>query len=162
MNEETVPKRQYTEEFRLEAVRLADSVGGHEAAQRLGIPIATLSSWHRRRRKALGKETIESAPGGHARRSQGTGQCQGKRGNPPKGDAILREGVAVKYAWIDVQRDYYRMTRLCRVLAVSRTGYCQWRGRAPSARTRTNAVLDVHVRQIHVGSRASYGRPRIV
>jgi hypothetical protein len=43
MSDETVPKRQYTEEFRLEAVRLVDSVGGHEAARRLGIPIATLS-----------------------------------------------------------------------------------------------------------------------
>lgn len=69
MSKETVPKRQYTEEFRLEAVRLADSVGGHEAARRLGIPIATLSNWHRRRRKAPGEETTKSAPGGHARRS---------------------------------------------------------------------------------------------
>jgi putative transposase len=48
------------------------------------------------------------------------------------------------------------------VLGVSRTGYCQRRGRVPSTRTRANAILDVHVRQIHVGSHASYGRPRIV
>ena len=68
----------------------------------------------------------------------------------------------MKYAWIDVQRDHYSVSRLCRVLAVSRTGYCQWRGRAPCARAQANAVLDAHVRQIHAGSRASYGRPRIV
>lgn len=69
MSEETVPKRQYTEEFKLEAVRLADSVGRHEAARRLGIPIATLSNWSRRRHKAPGKELMESAPSGPARRS---------------------------------------------------------------------------------------------
>ena len=69
MSEETVPKRQYTEEFKVEAVRLADSVGGHEAARRLGVPIATLSNWSRRRRKAPGKESIESAPSGPVRRS---------------------------------------------------------------------------------------------
>lgn len=69
MSEKTVPKRQYTEEFKLEAVRLADSVGGHEAARRLGIPIATLGNWYRRRRKALGKESMESAPSARARRS---------------------------------------------------------------------------------------------
>ena len=69
MSEETVPKRRYTEEFKVEAVRLADSVGGHEAARRLGIPIATLSNWSRRRRKAPGKESIESAPSGPVRRS---------------------------------------------------------------------------------------------
>ena len=69
MSEETVPRRQYPEEFSMEVIRLVDSVGGHEAAQRLGIPIATLINWLRRRRKAPGKETTESTPGGQARRS---------------------------------------------------------------------------------------------
>jgi transposase len=69
MSEETVPKRQYTEEFRTEAVRLAESVGGHEAARRLGIPSATLSNWCRRQRKAPGKESAQPTPSGHARRS---------------------------------------------------------------------------------------------
>jgi transposase len=69
MSEETVPKRQYTGEFKVEAVRLADSVGAHEAARRLGIPIATLSNWSRRRRKAPGQESIASAPNGPVRRS---------------------------------------------------------------------------------------------
>lgn len=58
MSEETVPKRQYTEEFRTEAVLPAESVGGHEAARRLGIPSATLSNWCRRQRKAPGKEAL--------------------------------------------------------------------------------------------------------
>jgi transposase len=79
MGEETVPRRQYTEEFRLEAVRLADSVGGHEAARRLGIPIATLSNWSRRRRKASGKEMTESAPDGHARRSPADLEAENSR-----------------------------------------------------------------------------------
>ena len=69
MSGETAPRRQYTEEFKLEAVRLADLVGGLEAARRLGIPIATLSNWHRRRRKATSTEPTESAPGRHAHRS---------------------------------------------------------------------------------------------
>jgi len=69
MSEERVPKGQYTEESKLEAVRLADSVGGHEAARRLGIPIVTLSNWSRRRRKAPGEESMESAPSRSARRS---------------------------------------------------------------------------------------------
>ena len=40
MVEKSVPKRQYTEEFKAEAARLALSVGQHEAARRLGVPIA--------------------------------------------------------------------------------------------------------------------------
>ena len=48
MKEGKLPKRQYTEEFKHEAVRLAASVGGHEAARRLGVPVATVGNWSRR------------------------------------------------------------------------------------------------------------------
>jgi transposase len=40
-----VPNRQYTAEFKIEAVRLAESVGGNEAAKRLGIPESSLWNW---------------------------------------------------------------------------------------------------------------------
>jgi len=39
---EAVPNRQCTVEFKLEAVRLAESVGGNHDAQRLGIPDSSL------------------------------------------------------------------------------------------------------------------------
>ncbi|WP_155638154.1 transposase, partial [Burkholderia cepacia] len=52
MSEKSVPKRQYTDEFKVEAVRLAESVGQHEAARRLGVPVATLGNWMRRSRRA--------------------------------------------------------------------------------------------------------------
>jgi len=45
MQDRTVPKRQYTDEFKIEAARLAESVGAHEAARRLGVPVATLGNW---------------------------------------------------------------------------------------------------------------------
>lgn len=48
MSEKSVPKRQYTDEFKIEAVRLAESVGQHEAARRLGVPVAKLGNWTRR------------------------------------------------------------------------------------------------------------------
>lgn len=52
MEEKSVPKRQYTEEFKNEAARLGQSVGQHEAARRLGVPIATLGNWVRKQREA--------------------------------------------------------------------------------------------------------------
>lgn len=42
-----VPNRQYTDEFKLEAVRLAESIGGNQAAKRLGIPDSSLWNWIR-------------------------------------------------------------------------------------------------------------------
>ncbi|KHK48470.1 integrase [Ralstonia sp. A12] len=68
----------------------------------------------------------------------------------------------MRYAWIDTHRDQYSVSRLCRVLAVSRSGYCQWRVRPPSARAQANAALDAEVAAMHRASRGSYGRPRIV
>ena len=68
----------------------------------------------------------------------------------------------MKYAWIEEHRDQFRVTRMCRQLEVSRTGYSQWRARAPSDRAMANAALDAQVAAIHAGSKRSYGRPRIV
>lgn len=42
--------RYYTEEFKTEAARLAQSVGQHEAARRLGVPVATLGKRTRQQR----------------------------------------------------------------------------------------------------------------
>ena len=47
---EVVPNRRYTEEFKSEAVRLAQSTGGNAAAKRLGIPQSTMTNWVRRSR----------------------------------------------------------------------------------------------------------------
>ena len=44
-------RRLYPEEFQREAVALADSVGINIAADRLGVPRATVGNWTRRRRK---------------------------------------------------------------------------------------------------------------
>lgn len=41
------PSRQYTNEFKVEAVRLAESIGGSEASKRLGLPDSTIWNWVR-------------------------------------------------------------------------------------------------------------------
>ena len=68
----------------------------------------------------------------------------------------------MNYVWIGEHRDQYSVTRMCRQLEVSRTGYCQWTRRVPSHRSMANAVLDAQVAAIHASSKRSYGRPRIV
>ena len=68
----------------------------------------------------------------------------------------------MKYAWIEDHRGEFSVTRMCRLLAVSRTGYSQWRTRVPSDRAKANAALDAQVAAIHAASRRSYGRNRIV
>jgi transposase len=40
-----VPSRRYTNEFKIEAVKLGESVGNSEASRRLGIPESSLFNW---------------------------------------------------------------------------------------------------------------------
>ncbi len=68
----------------------------------------------------------------------------------------------MKYAWIEQNHDHYPVTRLCHLLSVSRSGYCQWRTRGPSVRSQQNALLDSKIKEIHHQSKGSYGRPRII
>jgi transposase len=44
---ESIANRQYTDEFKVEAVRLGQSIGGNHAAKRLGIPDSSLWNWIR-------------------------------------------------------------------------------------------------------------------
>jgi len=50
---------------------------------------------------------------------------------------------------------------MCRVLAVSTSGYYQWLKRRLSNRKRQDATLTEQIRQIHTASYGSYGAPRI-
>ena len=43
--------------------------------------------------------------------------------NPKKSDGVLRKRYAVKYAWIDEQREDYELDEMCSVLEVSVSGY---------------------------------------
>jgi putative transposase len=50
---------------------------------------------------------------------------------------------------------------MCRIFGVSRTGFHNWERRAPSDRALVDAWLTEKIKQIHAGSRAVYGAPRI-
>lgn len=51
-----------------------------------------------------------------------------------KTSGARRQEVAMKYAWIDEHRVQRTVSRLCGVLSVSRSAYCQWRVCARPAR----------------------------
>ncbi len=55
----------------------------------------------------------------------------------------------------------FLITAMARVLGVSRAGYCAWLHRAPSARVTANTTLLKRIRTVHVGSRQTYGAPRV-
>jgi len=67
----------------------------------------------------------------------------------------------MKYAFIEEQKTQHSVRRMCRLLDVSPSGYYEWRGRPPSARSVADEALRGEVVRIHRESRSTYGRPRI-
>ncbi len=58
-------------------------------------------------------------------------------------------------------RAEYTVSRMCRLLGVSASGYYAWCTREPSARSCADAALQRRIVEIHAGSRHTYGVPRI-
>jgi putative transposase len=62
---------------------------------------------------------------------------------------------------ISRHRDGYPVRRLCRLVAVSASGYYAWVRRPPSRRAQENEVLVAVIRQIHEEVDQRYGSPRM-
>lgn len=67
----------------------------------------------------------------------------------------------MRYAFIEDHRVTWPIAIQCRVLAVSRSGYYEWRRRPVSERAKRRASLTAQIREFHVGHHASYGSPRV-
>jgi transposase InsO family protein len=67
----------------------------------------------------------------------------------------------VRFRFIAAQAQEYPVRTLCRVLAVSPSGYYAWRRRTPSRREQANAELLQRIREVHRANRSTYGSPRI-
>lgn len=79
-----------------------------------------------------------------------------------KSGGILREGPAVRYAWIDQQVMQYPLSSLCRVLSVSVNGYRAWkRGGSPGRTRLADTQLLTLIRTVHAKVKGAYGSPRM-
>jgi putative transposase len=67
----------------------------------------------------------------------------------------------VRFAFIDAEKATFPIQTLCRILAVTPSGYYAWRDRAPSIRQQEDAQLIRQLRVLHADHRGVYGRPRL-
>ncbi|WP_425514129.1 IS3 family transposase [Geobacter grbiciae] len=161
-------QQRYTPEFRVEAVKLVTEQGlsQKEAARRLAIPKGTLANW-----MAAGKaSTHPSAPGArsaadlaaeNARLRKELAEARMERDIFKKGDRVLCQGVAARYAFMKQWRLHFPVTIMSRVLNVSRSGFYAWLGRKPSRRAQEDELLKVAIKAAHKRTRESYGARRL-
>ena len=67
----------------------------------------------------------------------------------------------MKFAFIAEQNVAFTVAMLCRVLAVSTSGYYAWAKRPASLRVKRDDELAVQVRAAHAASKGRYGSPRV-
>src|SRR5690606_3953764 len=80
--------------------------------------------------------------------------------DPKKSDGVLRQGVQVRYAFVACERTRYPTRMLCRLLAVSVSGFHGYLHRHDLPEP--PAALRAELRATHAGSRGTYARPRMV
>ena len=67
----------------------------------------------------------------------------------------------MRFELIDEAKRDFPVQRLCKVLAVSPSGYFAWKNRPASRRQREDLVLLAHVRAAFSRSHETYGSPRM-
>ena len=67
----------------------------------------------------------------------------------------------MKFAWIQTEKATYPVTKLCRWLGVTRSGFYAWCQRPESSRTREDRRLKVLVHASFAASKQRYGSPRV-
>jgi putative transposase len=66
-----------------------------------------------------------------------------------------------RFTFVDVEKAFYPVNLLCRLLKVSRSGYYAWASRSPSKRALADEVLTEQIGTFFDASRKTYGAPRI-
>ena len=67
----------------------------------------------------------------------------------------------MKFAFVARYRPVWPTRVMCRLLGVSASGFYEWLGRPPSARSLANAQLLVRIRESFALSQQTYGSPRV-
>lgn len=65
----------------------------------------------------------------------------------------------MRYRFIDQERPHHTVSRLCRVLGVTRAAYYAWRKRGPRARQVHDDALSDWIEYFFENSRRIYGAP---
>ncbi|MFA7594562.1 MAG: IS3 family transposase, partial [Thiohalobacteraceae bacterium] len=159
--------KQYTDEFRAEAVKQVLERGFTvvDVAARIGIPKHTLYDWVQKAKKAAKPATGQAAAGTDSaemrRLKAELRRVTEERDIPKKSRRVLCQGVRAKYAFMRAHMGEFRLVAMCRVLGVHRSGYYAWIRQSASLREREDQRLLGLIKHSWLASGGVYGHRKI-
>ncbi|WP_329856299.1 IS3 family transposase [Stenotrophomonas muris] len=158
--------KQYTDEFRAEAVKQVIERGFTvvDVASRIGIPKHTLYGWVQAAKKTVPAPGATVAPSDSAeirRLKAELRRVTEERDIPKKSRRVLCQGVRAKYAFMRAHAREFRLVAMCRVLGVQRSGYYAWLRHGASAREREDQRLLGLIKHHWLASGTVYGYRKI-
>ncbi|WP_433850450.1 IS3 family transposase [Brucella pseudogrignonensis] len=158
-------QREFTEEFKREAVRILTTSGRSisSVADDLGIGKSTLDRWRRNfAEKDLLSGPHEDMSEELARLRKENELLRQERDLLKKATAFFGSGdKSMKFAFIDTEKAHISLSRLCAFAGVSISGYYAWKHRLPSRRQLDDMIILAHIRNQFELSRETYGSPRM-
>ncbi|MEU5552855.1 IS3 family transposase [Micromonospora sp. NPDC047793] len=165
----------YTEEFQRDAVDLVGSSGRpiNQVARELGLSHETLRNWVRKRERQAGTGPAASGDGvSVADKDAEIARLRREVAELRQEKEILRKAAAYfegdgsvtsRFRFISTHRATYGVKRLCRILAVSRSGFYRWTVSEPArqARAADEDALAEQITGVHADSGGTYGSPRV-
>lgn len=112
-----IPRRRYMDDFKAQAVVLADSIGPAKAARQLDMSAKTLANWLCASRSGQplhspGRRPVSELESELARLQAENSTLKMEREILKKSDGVLRQGVQVRYAFVARERTRYPLRLL--------------------------------------------------
>ncbi|EEV5811189.1 TPA: IS3 family transposase [Escherichia coli] len=157
-------RKQYTSEFRDEALKLAERIGVAAAARELSLYESQLYTWRSKLKNALSSSVREQEMATEITRlKRQLAERDEELAIPPKGRDILREAPEMKYVFIEKHQAEFSIKAMCRVLKIARSGWYAWlkRRHQSGPRRQFRLICDTAVRQAFTEAKQRYGAPRL-
>jgi putative transposase len=161
-------RRKFTPEFKDEAVKMVIETSRPiaEIARDIHVNEGTLGNWvHKYRVEHVDDEpALSVSERARLRELEREGrELRMKTEFLGKAAAFLRPGVSVssKYEFIDAEKALYPVVKMCEWMAVSTSGFYEWRGRPSSATTARRAELRLLIGKVFADSDDTYGYRRV-
>ena len=159
-------RRSFTDDYKTGAVRLVLDEGKTvaSAARDLGLTESSFRNWVEQARadRTKGKTGLTTAEREElARLRKEVRELRMERDVLKKAAAFFAKDYLMRFAWIQTEKASYPLTKLCRWLGVTPSGFYAWRQRPESTHAREDRRLKVLVQASFAESKQRYGSPRI-